>query len=102
MGNIVALDPVIYTDAYLFIPKFMKREKESENAEIMMGDYRIQCNLGTKLLFNLYVYGISIMAVSKKDIPKEFRSMDYERIKGTRMATQMVVVLSKKPRTDVE
>jgi hypothetical protein len=25
--------------------------------------------------------------------------MDYERIKGTRMATQMVIVLSKKQRT---
>ena len=51
---------------------------------------------------DLYVYGIGIMAVSKKDIPKEFQSVDYERIKGSRMATQMVIVLSKKPRTDVE
>lgn len=50
-GNIVDLAPVIYTDAYVFIPKLFAWEKESESAEIIVGDYRIQCNLGTKLIF---------------------------------------------------
>ena len=50
-GNIVCLEPVIYTDAYVFIPKLFAWEKESVSAEIIVGDYRIQCNLGTKLLF---------------------------------------------------
>ena len=49
-----------------------------------------------------YVYGIGIRAVSKKNLPKEFQSMDYEELEGIRMAMEMVIVLSKKPRTDVE
>lgn len=49
-GNIVELEPVVYTDASVFIPKLFAWEKESEKAEILMGGYRIQCNLGTKLL----------------------------------------------------
>lgn len=51
-GNLVYLDPVIYTDAYVFIPKLFGWEKESVSAEIIVGDYRIRCNWGTKLLFN--------------------------------------------------
>ena len=50
-GVIVDLDPVIYTDACVFIPKLFGWETESVSAEIIMGDYCIQCNLGTKLLF---------------------------------------------------
>lgn len=50
-GNIVDLEPVIYTEACLFIPKLFAWEKESVSAEVIVGDYRIQCNLGTKLLF---------------------------------------------------
>lgn len=50
-GNLVYLDPVIYTEADVFIPKLFAWEKESVSAEIIVGDYRIRCNLGTKLLF---------------------------------------------------
>lgn len=50
-GIIVDLEPVIYADAYIFIPKLFAWENESTIAEIIMGDYRIKCNLGTKLLF---------------------------------------------------
>ncbi len=36
----------------MFIPKLFGWEKESVSAEIIVGDYRIRCNWGTKLLFN--------------------------------------------------
>ena len=35
-GNLVYLDPVIYTDAYVFIPKLFGWEKESVSAEIIV------------------------------------------------------------------
>ena len=50
-GSIVDLEPVAYVDAYIFIPKYFTWEKEGCPAEIVMGDYIIRCNLGTKLLF---------------------------------------------------
>ena len=56
-GNIVCLEPVIYTDAYVFIPKLFAWEKESVSAEIIVGDYRIQCNLDTKLSRHILTVG---------------------------------------------
>lgn len=50
-GSIVDLTPAVYTEAYVFIPKKFSWEKDSHPAEIIMRDYYIQCNLGTKLLF---------------------------------------------------
>lgn len=50
-GSIVELDPVVYADTCVFIPKYFSWEKDSHPAEIVMRDYYIQCNLGTKLLF---------------------------------------------------
>lgn len=50
-GSIVGLDPVIYADTCVFIPHFFSWEKEHYPAEIVMGDYKIRCNLGTRLLF---------------------------------------------------
>lgn len=35
-GNLVYLDPVIYTDAYVFIPKLFGWEKESVSAVLLM------------------------------------------------------------------
>ena len=35
-GNLVYLDPVIYTDAYVFIPKLFGWEKESVSAETIV------------------------------------------------------------------
>lgn len=50
-GNTVCLWPAVNTDVDVFIPKLFSWEKESERAEIVAGKYRIQCNLGTKLIF---------------------------------------------------
>lgn len=50
-GSIVDLAPVVYADTCVFIPKYFSWEKESHPAEIVMGDYSIRCNLGTKLFF---------------------------------------------------
>lgn len=50
---------------------------------------------------SFYVYGIGLEDVFQADIPEEFKHIDYERIRDTRDAKRMVLVLSKTPRTDV-